>query len=483
MRQHLKNAFIPNHGNNHIPRVLRRKPLAIYSLILIAVKIMVILAVLIAPTPARLAAGVDASQLISLTNQERTSRGLNSLNTNPALTAAAKAKAQYMLDHDVFEHGDPWTFIRDAGYDYLYAGENIAMDFQTTAEVHQAWMASSSHRANILKTQYQDIGIAAVAGRFKDHDTIMVVQMFGSPKTPPPTTPPTPTPTATPTPTLTVTPAVTATPNVTSPTPTPTPIPTPDRTPPAAPSITFPTPNSFVSEASVIKGTAESGSVVTLYDNNIPLLETFSRDGTFTGQLSGNLGDGKHTLTAVARDSAGNASRTAAPITFTVDTTAPVIDASQTTALIDLTNNQIDVRAAVTDPTLAKVSAGVGDKITELNLIDGKYSGVLTNVTVDSNDPAVYVEALDQAGHKQRQLITNYNFGGVSEGNQPTGGPLGATFLGGVADWGQYLIFAFIIFLIVALMIKIFVRIRIQHPPTIVHTLVVLLLASVLLII
>lgn len=480
MRQHLKNAFIPHHGNNHIPQVLRRKPLAIYSLILISIKILAIVAILIAPTPAQLAAGVDASQLISLANQERTSRGLNSLNTNPALTAAAKAKAQYMLDHDVFEHGDPWTFIRNAGYDYLYAGENIAMDFPTTEDVHATWMASASHRANILRTQYQDIGIAAVAGRFKDHDTIMVVQMFGLPKTSPPTTPPTPTPTATPIPTPTATPVVTATPTVT---PTPTATPTPDRTPPAAPSITFPTPNSFLSEASVIKGTAESGSTVTLYDNNIPLLEAVSRDGTFTGQLSGNLSDGKHTLTAVARDTAGNTSRTAAPITFTVDTTTPVIDASQTTALIDLTNNQIEVRAAVTDPTLAKVSAGVGERITELNLIDGKYSGVLTNVTVDSNDPAVYVEALDQAGHKQRQLITNYNFGGVSQGTQPLNALLGATFLGGVADWGQYLIIAFIIFLIVALMIKIFVRIRIQHPPTIVHTLVVLLLASVLLII
>lgn len=479
MRQHLKNAFIPHHGNNHIPRVLRRKPLAIYSVILIAAKILVILAVLLAPSAARLAENIDAATLTSLTNGERSYRELNTLNTNAALTAAARAKAQYMLDHDVFEHGDPWTFIRDAGYDYLYAGENIAMDFQTSAAVHQAWMASSSHRANILKTQYQDIGIAAVAGRFQDHDTIMVVQMFGSPKVKGSTTPP-PTPTATPTPTPTATPITTATPTVTH---TPTATPRPDTTPPPAPAISFPTASAFVTEVSVIKGTAETGSVVTLYDNNIPLLEALSLDGTFTGQLRGNLNDGKHTLTAVARDTAGNASRTAAPITFTVDTAAPVINTDQTMALIDLARNQIDVSVQVNDSNLAKVSAGVGDQITKLNLTDGKYSGVLTNVTVDSNDPAIFVEALDQAGHKQRQLVTNYNFGGVSEGGQPAGGPLAATFLGGVADWGQYLILAFIIFLAAALIIKIFVRIRIQHPPTIVHTLVVLLLASVLLII
>ena len=154
MRRHLKNAFIPHSGNNHIPHVLRRKPLAIYSLFLISIKILAIAAVLMAPSAAQLASGVDASLLVSLTNQERNSKGLDDLKVSPALIAAAKAKAQYMLDKDIFEHGDPWTFIRNAGYDYLYAGENIAMDFQTSDAVHKAWMASSSHRANILKTQY-----------------------------------------------------------------------------------------------------------------------------------------------------------------------------------------------------------------------------------------------------------------------------------------------------------------------------------------
>ena len=479
MRRHIKNAFIPHRGNNHIPHVLRRKPLAIYSLILISVKILAIVAILIAPAPAQLASGVDAGLLVSLTNQERTSRDLSSLNVNQALVAAARAKAQYMLDRDIFEHGDPWTFIRNSGYDYLYAGENIAMDFQTSEAVHKAWMASASHRANILKNQYQDIGIAAVAGDFKGRQTIMVVQMFGSPKAKE-TPPPSPTPTPASTPVVTPTPVITATP---TPPPTPAPTPTPDTTAPTTPALTFPTNDSILSEASVIKGTAETGSLVTVYDNNIPLRETTAGDGTFTIQLNGNLSDGRHVLTAVARDAAGNSSPTAQPIIFTVDTTAPVIDAAETTAFIDLATNQIEVLVKVTDLTLDQVSAGIGDQLTQLSPLDGKYAGVLTNITIDSNDPAVFVEALDRAGHKQRQLITNYNFGGVTTGDQPPAGPLGATFLGGVADWGQYLIIAFVIFLAIALILKIFVRFRIQHPPTIVHTLLVLLLAGVLLII
>lgn len=479
MNRYIKNAFIPHRGNYNIPNALRRKPLAIYSLILISVKILAIVAILIAPAPAQLASGVDASLLVSLTNQERTNRDLNSLNVNQALVAAARAKAQYMLDRDIFEHGDPWTFIRKAGYDYLYAGENIAMDFQTSDAVHKAWMASASHRANILKNQYQDIGIAAVTGDFKGHETIMVVQMFGSPKvkeTPTPTA----TPTSAPPPAVTPTPVITATP---TPPPTPIPTPLPDTTAPAAPGLTFPTNNSILSEASVIKGTAEPRSLVTVYDNNIPLRETSARDGTFAIQLNGNLGDGRHVLTAVARDAAGNSSPTSPPIIFTVDTTAPVIDAAETSAFIDLATSQIEVLAKVTDPNLDSVSAGVGEQLTPLTPLDGKYAGILTNVTIDSDDPAVFVEALDRAGHKQRQLITNYNFGGVTAGDQPVSGPLAATFLGGIADWGQYLVIAFIVFLGLALLLTIFVRRRIQHPPTIVHTLLVLILAGVLLII
>lgn len=44
---------------------------------------------------------------------------------------------------------------------YRTAGENIAYGQSTPAEVMNGWMNSSGHRANILKSDFKEIGIAA----------------------------------------------------------------------------------------------------------------------------------------------------------------------------------------------------------------------------------------------------------------------------------------------------------------------------------
>jgi len=75
----------------------------------------------------------------------------------------------------------PWKFILDSGYKYLYAGENLAKDFQTSDDVVAAWMASKmGHRENILNTHYNEIGVAVVNGTLGGFQTTLVVQMFGS---------------------------------------------------------------------------------------------------------------------------------------------------------------------------------------------------------------------------------------------------------------------------------------------------------------
>ena len=52
--------------------------------------------------------------------------------------------------------------MRDAGVRYGTAGENIAWGQRTPDEVHDAWMNSSGHRANILGGDYNRIGIGYV---------------------------------------------------------------------------------------------------------------------------------------------------------------------------------------------------------------------------------------------------------------------------------------------------------------------------------
>jgi uncharacterized protein YkwD len=131
------------------------------------------------------ASGITSEKLFELTNQSRTEQGIEKLTINQNLISAANSKARDMFKHNYFAHTspqgiDPWYWIRQAGYSYQYAGENLAMDFVTSAAVHKALIASATHRKNILNPNYKEIGIAVLSGNFEGRQTIIVVQTFGA---------------------------------------------------------------------------------------------------------------------------------------------------------------------------------------------------------------------------------------------------------------------------------------------------------------
>ena len=131
------------------------------------------------------ATNMTADRIIQLTNQERAQRGLNSLSSNASLSSAAHAKANDMFEKQYWDHfgpngESPWDFIKGAGYEYVYAGENLGKGFTTSEGVHQAWMASPTHKDNIISPNYEDIGIAIVSGELLGENIILVVQMFGN---------------------------------------------------------------------------------------------------------------------------------------------------------------------------------------------------------------------------------------------------------------------------------------------------------------
>lgn len=131
-------------------------------------------------------ADVTSSALLDLVNQSRLENNLSAVELNPQLNLAAYKKAQDMLEKQYFAHYspegiDPWHWFDQAGYRYHYAGENLAIHFFDSAEVHQAWMNSPSHRDNILGPHYREMGIAVVQGEFEGHPTAIVVQLFGTP--------------------------------------------------------------------------------------------------------------------------------------------------------------------------------------------------------------------------------------------------------------------------------------------------------------
>lgn len=177
----MKNLFIPTKHNNYKPYLLRKIALVGYSVLLVFVNsfggIFGINQVE--------ASNITPSNIIALTNQERAASGLNTLNVDSRLSAAALAKANNMFEEQYWDHfgpnGEtPWQFIRAEGYNYVYAGENLAKGFQTAEGVHEAWMASPTHAANIMSANYKDIGVAVVQGVLLGKQTTLVVQMFGN---------------------------------------------------------------------------------------------------------------------------------------------------------------------------------------------------------------------------------------------------------------------------------------------------------------
>ncbi len=138
------------------------------------------------------ATNMNSSRIIQLTNEERAKRGLNPLKSDANLASAAHAKANDMFEKQYWDHfgpngESPWDFIRSSGYEYVYAGENLGKGFTTSEGVHQAWMASPTHRDNIISANYEDIGVAIVSGELHGEKLILVVQMFGNRSRPPTT--------------------------------------------------------------------------------------------------------------------------------------------------------------------------------------------------------------------------------------------------------------------------------------------------------
>lgn len=129
---------------------------------------------------------ITQDEVINLTNQERAKEGLPPLRENEMLNQAALEKAKNMFEENYWAHyspsgKDPWGFIQRAGYRFSFAGENLARNFYNTPDVVAAWMASPTHKKNIMHEQYQEIGIAVLEGTLNGEPTLLVVQEFGRP--------------------------------------------------------------------------------------------------------------------------------------------------------------------------------------------------------------------------------------------------------------------------------------------------------------
>lgn len=185
MRSLFRHLFLPHQTNNHRAKLLHIDALSVYAILLLLFHVSVQSLHKRFPDVLGYATNIYIEDLLRYTNAKREDAGLSKVSFNESLSQAAAKKAQDMFSNNYWAHYSPsgrkpWDFITESGYSYLIAGENLAKNFSDSKQVVEAWMASSSHRDNILKSGYQDIGFAVVNGVLQGEETTLVVQMFGN---------------------------------------------------------------------------------------------------------------------------------------------------------------------------------------------------------------------------------------------------------------------------------------------------------------
>ena len=181
----IAHLFIPRESNNQKAKLLHPSSLTLLTLFLIIFQAVLTFSGKVSPQVLGYAANIPPSEVIRLTNEKRVMAGVAALKENATLSQAAQAKGADMLNKGYWAHvspngTQPWQFFTNFGYKYRYAGENLARDFSDPASAVEAWMASPSHKENLLSSRYKEIGVAVVEGNLNGVDTTIIIQFFGT---------------------------------------------------------------------------------------------------------------------------------------------------------------------------------------------------------------------------------------------------------------------------------------------------------------
>lgn len=220
----LKTYFIPHEENEYKPHFLRHRSVLMIFFVVIIIELGFLVQVFLVFDKTKFLAAVLPGVLTSLTNEERAENNAPPLVQNDLLTRAAQLKAEDMATRQYFAHTSPdgkspWYWFNQVNYRYSLAGENLAVNFFESEDVARAWMNSPTHRANIVKKDYTEIGIGVANGIFEGRNTVFVAQLFGKPAIVAPTEAPKKTPVVPSQPTPAIPPPVATPPTVATPTP------------------------------------------------------------------------------------------------------------------------------------------------------------------------------------------------------------------------------------------------------------------------
>lgn len=181
----IRHWFIPHAGNNFRARLLHNSGIFAIIALVLAGNLFIRL---LDSTPLHILgfnSSISVDEVVRATNEKRMAAGLEPLNYSEKLADAARRKAANMIEENYWAHNSPsgkspWVWFGQAGYKYTFAGENLAKDFGDTSRMMEAWMASPTHRDNIVNAKYKDIGLAVVPATLQGSETVLVVQLFGT---------------------------------------------------------------------------------------------------------------------------------------------------------------------------------------------------------------------------------------------------------------------------------------------------------------
>ena len=181
----LAHLFVPRSSNNHKAKLIHNSSLLIIVFLFIAIQFVLVPFTQKTGQVLGFASNISPFEVERLTNVKRAENGLSPVTDNPDLDRAAASKGHDMFAKNYWAHvapdgTQPWAFFAGVSYDYRYAGENLARDFSDAPSAVDAWMASPSHRENMLSDRYKEIGVAVVDGKLNGVDTTIIVQFFGT---------------------------------------------------------------------------------------------------------------------------------------------------------------------------------------------------------------------------------------------------------------------------------------------------------------
>lgn len=181
----LRNWFLPHKDTHKKAHLISWEGMLIYVLLFIFLQVGFSIISYTKPGILGVTSNINQKKLIELTNIERQKKGLPPVLENEDLNKAARLKAINMFTENYWAHfapsgKSPWEFILGAGYKFTFAGENLAKNFYSSEDVVAAWMASKTHRDNLLNSNFKDIGIAVEEGVLNGQKTVLIVQEFGT---------------------------------------------------------------------------------------------------------------------------------------------------------------------------------------------------------------------------------------------------------------------------------------------------------------